>query len=153
MVAGALASVVPDLDVITFLLGIPYASEWGHRGFTHSIAFGLFLGLLCLPLARWLQATKWLAVSFISLSAMSHGVLDAATDGGLGIAFFWPVLDTRYFLPWQIVEVSPIGVSGFFTQRGLTVIFSEAQTIWLMAAVLGSVLFISCRLIARRPDS
>jgi inner membrane protein len=35
-VAGALCSVIPDLDVIGFRFGIRYGDFWGHRGFTHS---------------------------------------------------------------------------------------------------------------------
>ncbi len=29
------ASIIPDADVISFYAEISYASEWGHRGFTH----------------------------------------------------------------------------------------------------------------------
>jgi membrane-bound metal-dependent hydrolase YbcI (DUF457 family) len=54
----------------------------------------------------------------------SHGVLDAMTDGGLGIAFFAPFDNTRYFFPFRPVKVSPIGLS-FFSARGLDVIWSE----------------------------
>ena len=36
-VAGALCSVLLDIDVIGFRFGIHY----GHRGFTHSLAFAL----------------------------------------------------------------------------------------------------------------
>jgi inner membrane protein len=44
---GVIASILPDLDVIGFALGIPYESQWGHRGFTHSIAFSLAFAALC----------------------------------------------------------------------------------------------------------
>ena len=32
LVLGALCSVVPDLDVIGFYVGIQYGDVWGHRG-------------------------------------------------------------------------------------------------------------------------
>ena len=66
----------------------------------------------------------------------SHGFLDAMTDGGLGVAFYSPFNNTRYFLPWTPIRVSPIGVSRFFTGRGLAVIQSELLWIWLPSAFL-----------------
>jgi inner membrane protein len=42
-VAGALCSVIPDLDVIGFRFGIRYGDFWGHRGFTHSLLFSALL--------------------------------------------------------------------------------------------------------------
>jgi inner membrane protein len=35
--AGAVCSVIPDLDVIGLRLGVQYGDFWGHRGFTHSL--------------------------------------------------------------------------------------------------------------------
>jgi len=42
-VAGALCSIVPDIDVIGFRFGIHYGDFWGHRGFTHSLVFAALL--------------------------------------------------------------------------------------------------------------
>ena len=44
----------------------------------------------------------------------SHGVLDALTDGGPGVAFLAPFDDTRYFFPWRPIRVSPLW-RGFFS--------------------------------------
>jgi inner membrane protein len=41
--AGAICSIVSDLDVMGFGLGIHYADFWGHRGFTHSLLFAALL--------------------------------------------------------------------------------------------------------------
>jgi inner membrane protein len=62
------------------------------------------------------------------------------TDGGLGIAFFAPFDNTRYFLPFRPIKVSPIGLS-FFSARGLDVIRSELLWVCLPAAIIaGAVL-------------
>jgi membrane-bound metal-dependent hydrolase YbcI (DUF457 family) len=45
LLAGVAASVVPELDVVAFRLGIPYADDLGHRGFTHSLLFAAFVAL------------------------------------------------------------------------------------------------------------
>ena len=73
---------------------------------------------------------------FFFLATASHGVLDAMTDGGLGVAFFAPLSDTRYFFPWRPIVVSPIGVAEFFGPRGLRVLWSELGWVWLPSAVV-----------------
>jgi inner membrane protein len=134
-VAGAICSIVPDLDVIGFRFGIHYADFWGHRGFTHSLLFAVLVSILAFrrlpPSARLL----WIW-SYLFLATASHGFLDAMTDGGLGVAFFSPFNNDRYFLPWRPIRVSPIGVGRFFTERGLYVFRSELIWIWLPAGLL-----------------
>lgn len=39
----------------------------------------------------------------------SHGLLDMLTDGGMGIAVFWPWSDERHFFAWHPLPVAPIG--------------------------------------------
>lgn len=39
LLLGAFCSVMPDLDVIGFSMGIQYGDVWGHRGLTHSFLF------------------------------------------------------------------------------------------------------------------
>jgi inner membrane protein len=70
------------------------------------------------------------------LATASHGVLDALTDGGPGIAFVVPFDDTRYFLPWQPIRVSPISLERFLSARGLRVLRSEAIWVWLPSAIV-----------------
>ena len=138
--AGAVASVIPDADVIGFTFGIQYASPFGHRGFSHSLCFALALGLLASIMHRKLDGSRMAAFLFVGLSAASHGLLDALTDGGLGIALFWPFDDTRYFFPWTGIEVSAIG-RGFFSMRSLSVLASEFRWIWCPAILLCSILY------------
>lgn len=68
---------------------------------------------------------------FFFLLSASHGILDAFTNGGLGIALLSPFDSTRYFFPWTPIAVSPIGVKAFFSKWGLAVIKSELLWIWL----------------------
>jgi inner membrane protein len=74
--------------------------------------------------------------AYFFLATASHGLLDAMTDGGLGVAFFSPFNNTRYFLPWRPILVSPIGVTRFFSSRGLEVVQSELLWIWFPTALL-----------------
>ena len=131
---------LPDLDVIGLWLGIPYGHPLGHRGFTHSIAFGIFLGLVAIPFAPRLNAAPRIVFFLIALSAISHGVLDAMTNGGLGVAFLWPFSNERFFLPWRPLYVSPMEITGFFSFRGLRgllrIAVSELLVIWLPAMTI-----------------
>lgn len=129
---GAIGSILPDADVAAFVFGIPYAHTFGHRGFSHSIVFALAFALLATVILRGRVAT----FAFLFLCTMSHGVLDALTDGGLGIAFFSPFSNERYFFPWTPIRVSPLGV-GFFSARGLETLWSEVVWVWVTCAVIG----------------
>ena len=134
----AISSIIPDLDVLTFRFGIAYGDLWGHRGMSHSLLFALVWSLLVwfvfLQTKTFRQhvffsKTSLLAICILFIATSSHGFLDAMTNGGLGVAFFSPFDTTRYFLPWQPIHVSPIGVSAFFSSWGLRVIISEL--IWI----------------------
>ncbi len=138
VVAGVVGSVLPDIDVIGFQVGISYAHSFGHRGFTHSIVFATLWAFVMVGLLHRQEVKWWISWGFIVLATMSHGLLDMMTNGGLGIALWWPV-HTRYFFPWQPIEVSPIGLSRFLTQRGLNVLQSELLWIWLPVMFIGLI--------------
>jgi inner membrane protein len=136
---GAACSVIPDLDVIGFRFGIRYGDFWGHRGFTHSLVFAALLAstLILIGLRQALPGLRRLPMLvYFFLATASHGFLDAMTDGGLGVAFFSPFYNHRYFLPWRPIQVSPIGAGRFFTHRGLEVLQSELLWIGLPAALV-----------------
>jgi inner membrane protein len=132
---GAIATVLPDLDVVAFAVGIPYEHRFGHRGFSHSILFALIVAAVFMLVTR----TRTLATfTFLFLCAMSHAVLDAMTTGGLGVAFFAPFSDVRHFLPWRPIRVSPIGPR-FFSPQGLAVLASELLWVWTPCVALALV--------------
>ncbi len=136
LVFAIIWSIAPDIDSIGFFLGIPYGDVFGHRGISHSIFFAfissLFLVKIFFPdTAPWNNRFKLngYLVVFFTLIMSSHGMLDAMTSGGLGVAFFAPFDNSRYFLPWRPISVSPIGIKSFFSEWGLRVIINEA--IWI----------------------
>src|SRR5919197_708486 len=135
---GIACSVVPDLDVVGFRFGVPYGHLIGHRGLSHSILFAAWLSAAltwALPWGVQSMSVSYTALfGYLFLSTVSHGFLDALTNGGLGVAFFAPVHSARYFLPWRPIRVSPITLSGFFSTRGVRVLASELQWVWLPAA-------------------
>jgi inner membrane protein len=141
---AVLCACIPDADVLGFGLGIRYGDLFGHRGFTHSLTFALLLGISACWLAfrgERLGLVRRLAFSgFFFLVTASHGLLDAMTNGGLGVAFFSPFDTTRYFLPWRPLEVPPIGIAGMFSARGLQILANEGLWIELPALTLVTAL-------------
>ena len=130
---GAMLAAAPDLDVIGFRFGIGYGSEWGHRGFTHSLVFAALVPALIALL--WRPARSMSAYLFLVACLASHALMDMLTDGGQGVMLLWPFDKARLFLDWQPIRVSPIGAR-FFTERGLETVRSELLTVWLPAFVL-----------------
>jgi inner membrane protein len=141
LIAGIAVSVLPDLDVVAFRYGIPYASNFGHRGFSHSFLFALILALLGACVCRYCQTSFGRAFWFLFLCAVSHGILDAFTNGGLGIAFLWPWSTQRFFAPIQVIQVSPIGISRFLSPRGVSVLISEIVWVWIPCMIIGIGLY------------
>lgn len=137
LVAGLLASILPDLDVLAFRLHIPYADAFGHRGFSHSLLFALLLALLAAASASLLRSSRPQAFCFVGLAAVSHTLLDMITNGGLGVALWWPWSDGRIFAPWRVVEVAPLSLQRLLGPRGLVVLQSELRWVWLPALLAG----------------
>jgi inner membrane protein len=122
-VAAVALTILPDIDVLAFHLGIPYGSTFGHRGFTHSIAFAAAASAIATLAVRGDRR----AFALLFACAASHGLLDAMTNGGRGIAFFSPFSNHRYFLPWRPIRVSPIGA------LDAAVLWSEVRWVWAPA--------------------
>lgn len=148
LAAGAVASMLPDLDVLAFRLGVSYSHQFGHRGFSHSMLFALLLGAAACLVASRLRSGRAGAFAFVFLSAASHGLLDMFTTGGLGVALLWPLSEARFFTPWQVIEVSPLSLSRVFGPRGLAVVLSELKWVWVPAVLVAYLLALVVR--ARR---
>jgi inner membrane protein len=148
----AFVAAAPDLDVIAFRLGIPYAHPLGHRGLTHSLFFAAAVSLLSLPVwRRTLDKNAGTAAVLTFLAVASHGVLDAFTDAGLGIGLFIPFDNGRYFAPWRPILTSPLSVSGFVSARGLAILFNEV--LWVgFPTFLFLVLVLVIRRSSRSPN-
>lgn len=131
-------SMLPDVDVGWYYLGVALDHPLGHRGFTHSL---LFAALLAVVVARYALALRWRdpqfarCALFLFAVTASHGVLDALTQAWLGVEFFWPFDQTRYLFPWRPLVVSEF-IETFFSARGLEIVVSEALWIGLPCAAL-----------------
>ncbi len=148
-------SILPDLDVIAFAVGIPYGYPLGHRGLSHSLPFAVLIAWFVVPyvfpsVPKYTRVwwRLWLACA---LAMASHGLLDALTNGGLGVGFLLPFHSQRYFFPVRPLMVSPIGLSAFLDGPMIRVFFSEMVYVWMPLAIGFALVFARDR-ISRRPE-
>lgn len=138
-------AILPDFDVVALRLGFSWTGMFGHRGFTHSPFFALITGFT----VAWLSFRRvkvfsrefnslWL---FFFLCTASHGLLDAMTNGGLGITFYAPFSGERFFLPWTPLEVSTGNPREFLGKWGKKVVYSEL--IWICLPMLTLMLSVA----------
>ncbi|HEX7641874.1 MAG TPA: metal-dependent hydrolase [Burkholderiaceae bacterium] len=138
---GVAASMLPDVDVLGFRFNIAYTDTFGHRGVSHSLMFALMVAILASLFAKRLKTNGKNALLFVFVSCASHGLLDAFTNGGEGVALWWPFSNARLFFPWRCIEVSPLNLHRVFSGRGLEVLQSEFLRVWLPAMALCAVLY------------
>lgn len=128
------SALLPDVDVLAFNFGLPYTHPFGHRGFTHSIVFAVIWAVILAFVFTKTKRKLFFIVLF--LSTISHGVLDALTTGGKGVGFLIPFNNARFFFPWKVIQVSPIGISKFFSSWGMQVILSELKYIGIPCVIV-----------------
>lgn len=105
--AAAMGAMIPDIDAV----GRPFGRgdiTWlgGHRAFTHSLLFAVVagLGIGAIVGRRDHGIATWRAYAYAILVVLSHGVLDAFTTYGDGIAFFSPFSSSRYASSIKVFE-------------------------------------------------
>ena len=138
------------MDVLGFGFGIRYEDLLGHRGLSHSFLFAAVLSsALVFAVHEGRRQWVWL---YLFLATASHGLLDALTNGGLGVAFFSPFDPARHFFAFTPIAVSPIG-AGIFSTRGVFVLLSEFKWVWLPSICFAFVAWALRRLAGPRPVS
>lgn len=139
---GILCAVLPDADVIGFRFGISYADAFGHRGFSHSLAFALLMGCAGFGVAPlFLRGSRLMGftVGLLAVSSLSCGRNDQRRTWRSRVL---ALRQTRYFCDWRPIRVSPFGLKGLLSQRGLSVMLSELRWVWAPClAVIAAALF------------
>ena len=103
--AGAASAVLLDIDAVGRPIGYGDV-QWlgGHRGFTHSIVFGLGLSTVMLAMNRRWEGrfpTGLRLFMFFAVSTIAHALLDMVTTYGQGVALFAPFSWARIKSHWQ----------------------------------------------------
>jgi len=130
---AALTSLLPDLDVIVFMLFRPLEMT-PHRGASHSLLFAaisaLLLTFLC---ARFFSFARGRLFACIFAAYGSHLVLDYLMGCGPEVLFFWPFSAQGYLAPIQLVPTAYYGLSA---NAFLAVILSSATYVGIALELL-----------------
>jgi inner membrane protein len=127
---GAVAGVLPDVDVLIRSAADPLLAIEHHRGFTHSLLFVLVGGVVA---ALAFRARG--AVMAAMLAYGSHALLDAATT--YGTQLFWPF--SRYRVGLDVLSIiDPLftlivlggAVAAFIGRRRLAICFLALALVW-----------------------
>jgi inner membrane protein len=94
--AGVALAALPDLDLLGRHFGAQYGTDWGHRGFSHSLLVAGLLGALIGFAAGRLGLPRLLTGVFAVCAIASHGLVDTLTDGVNGPALLWPFSSMRF---------------------------------------------------------
>jgi inner membrane protein len=126
---GVALAALPDLDLFGRHFGAQYGTDWGHRGFTHSLAFACLLGALIGLAAGRLGLPRLLTGVFAACAIASHGLVDTLTDSVNGPALLWPFSSTRFCAPLRPVLAAPLGFA-FFGSAGMRSLLRELVLFW-----------------------
>jgi membrane-bound metal-dependent hydrolase YbcI (DUF457 family) len=102
LLAGACLANVADFD---FILVFVFQAKTWHRGFSHSILFGL---IVCLVLVLSFGRQHLREAIAYGLAFTSHGILDyLTTRSGGGVELLWPFSSERFVLGWVGLSEMP----------------------------------------------
>ncbi len=65
--------------------------------------------------------------------------MDALTDAGLGVGFFIPFTQERYFFPWRPVMTASLNPATFWSPKNLEILFNEIAYVWMPLAGVSMV--------------
>ncbi len=149
VLASAACAAVPDIDTLGMRAGIPYEHMLGHRGLFHSPFFALLVSVFVVFVffrkSRVFEGRRSLLVLYFFVITAGHGVIDALTNGGLGVAFLSPFSNERYYFGWRPLQAAPFG-RGIFSPLGQQAMADElawllfpAALVWLVSWVCRNV--------------
>lgn len=105
-VAGGLAAMLPDADILIHSRADPLLAIEMHRGFTHALPFvpigAAVVAAVWLLRPVWRDRTRWLLLwAAAMLAYASHTLLDAATS--YGTQLWWPF--SRGRAGWDLISI------------------------------------------------
>ena len=133
---AAACTVAPDLDWFTGFLRFADGTSLSHRGMSHSLIAAVLIAVAAMLIgcrAHLRSPRHW---ACLLSAAFSHGLLDACTFGGTGVAFLLPFSKARFVCVWQPIFVSPIPLSGRLLDWLLFSLGTELVWIGIPAALV-----------------
>ncbi len=135
---AAVCAMAPDLDWFVGFLHVHRGHAFNHRGAAHSLFAALLIATVVFFLGFRRDQRRWGVGLCLAVAAVSHGLLDACTSGGVGVALFMPFSDTRWACVWQPGWVAPLPMGHEHVHTFLASLWSEAFWIGLPALLMAS---------------
>jgi inner membrane protein len=139
VLASGLLAAAPDLDLGgRRAFGIQPESILSHRGLFHSPFFLILVaaalaGMVALRYSRRAFARLWL---LWAACMVTHPLLDAMTDGGVGVMLLIPFTCARFFFPWRPIH-TPLRGTEHLLSRAFVLRPSEIP-FCLLAVLIGA---------------
>lgn len=109
---AVVCAMAPDLDWFTGFLPLLDGTSLSHRGMSHSLIAAALIAATAMLVGFRPHLRSPRHWACLLSAAFSHGLLDACTFGGTGVAFLLPFSKARFVCVWQPIFVSPIPLSG-----------------------------------------
>jgi inner membrane protein len=143
-VVAVVLAIWPDADLASLVFEVRPNEPRGHRGLTHSLIVAAVVSLLAGgALFRALRLGSrpwWLVVAFLFGASASHGLLDAATAGDIGVALFAPITNARFAFPFKLVPSCPMGLDEYLGRFGMLTFANEVLYVVIPLALVVSLL-------------
>ncbi|MFP1483060.1 metal-dependent hydrolase [Escherichia coli] len=99
--AGIILAMLPTPTYCRLNLALLTAMFLVIAGLPDSLVFAFVVPLLCVLIGRreWFRAGLIRCWLFLTVSLLSHSLLDSVTTGGKGVGWLWPWSDERFSLP------------------------------------------------------
>jgi inner membrane protein len=136
-IAAVALSIWPDSDLLTLAFEIRPNEPLGHRGLSHSLFVACALAAIVTFV--WFRDTWRRTLPFLAIVAASHGLLDAATSGDVGVALFAPLTNARFSLP-KLLPGCPMGLDEYLGRFGMLTLANEMLYVVLPLALVIALL-------------
>ena len=113
-------ALLPDLDYVGVMMGVPNSGPCGHRGATHSLMLPLLVAAVAASLRPRENLSRLRLSVICALVVASHPLLDALTGDSRGVPLLWPLSFVRFAMPWRPIPNAPCGLE-FISLTGLRV--------------------------------
>ncbi|MBC8133610.1 MAG: metal-dependent hydrolase [Deltaproteobacteria bacterium] len=117
-------ALLPDVDYLGVMMGVPDSGPCGHRGATHSLIPPLIVALMAAALAPRMHLPRWRTATLCGLAVASHALLDAMTVTSRGVPLLWPISFARFEMPWRPIPNAPCGLA-YLSREGMRVAVIE----------------------------
>ena len=108
LLAGVVLAMLPDADVLAFVRRCLRQCFRPSRLYPFTAVCLRGADTLRTGRATMVQGKFDALLAVLTVSLLSHSLLDSVTTDGKGVGWLWPWSDERFFAPWQVIKRRPV---------------------------------------------